>query len=37
MKYKQRLQEKRKFHTVFGKKRIADGGEDFSFVDNDAD
>ena len=37
LKYKQRLQEKRKFHTVFGKKRIADGGEDFSFVDNDAD
>jgi hypothetical protein len=30
-KYKQRVNEKRKFHTVFGKKRIADGSDDFSF------
>ena len=36
-KYKQQLQEKRKFHTVFGKKRIADGSDDFSYSDADAD
>lgn len=34
MKYKQRLSEKRKFHTVFGKKRLADGSEDFSFTES---
>lgn len=37
MKYKQRLQEKRKFHTVFGKKRIADGSDDFSYVEADTE
>jgi len=37
MKYKQRIQEKRKFHTVFGKKRIADGSDDFSYVETDND
>jgi uncharacterized protein YifE (UPF0438 family) len=37
LKYKQRLAEKRKFHTVFGKKRIADGSDDFSYVESDAD
>ncbi len=37
MKYKQRIQEKRKFHTVFGKKRIADGSDDFSYVESDSD
>ena len=37
LKYKQRLAEKRKFHTVFGKKRIADGSDDFSYVETDAD
>ncbi len=37
MKYKQRIQEKRKFHTVFGKKRIADGSDDFSYVETDSD
>ena len=37
MKYKQRLAEKRKFHTVFGKKRIADGSDDFSYVETDSD
>ncbi|KKO49270.1 hypothetical protein VT06_07055 [Arsukibacterium sp. MJ3] len=36
-KYKQRLSEKRKFHTVFGKKRIADGADDFSYVETDSD
>ncbi|MFC4656405.1 MULTISPECIES: DUF413 domain-containing protein [Rheinheimera] len=34
VKYKQRVGEKRKFHTVFGKKRIADGSDDFSFADS---
>lgn len=37
MKYKQRVSEKRKFHTVFGKKRIADGSDDFSYAESDAD
>ena len=37
LKYKQRVQEKRKFHTVFGKKRIADGRDDFSYVETDND
>lgn len=37
LKYKQRIQEKRKFHTVFGKKRIADGSDDFSYVETDSD
>ena len=37
LKYKQRLAEKRKFHTVFGKKRIADGSDDFSYVETDSD
>lgn len=37
LKYKQRLAEKRKFHTVFSKKRIADGSDDFSYVETDAD
>ena len=37
LKYKQRLAEKRKFHTVFGKKRIADGSDDFSFVETDTE
>lgn len=37
LKYKQQLQEKRKFHTVFGKKRIADGSDDFSYSDADSD
>jgi len=37
LKYRQRLSEKRKFHTVFGKKRIADGADDFSYVESDSD
>lgn len=37
LKYKQRLAEKRKFHTVFGKKRIADGSDDFSYVETDTE
>lgn len=37
MKYKHRLAEKRKFHTVFGKKKLADGNDDFSYVDTDVD
>ncbi|MCC5852347.1 MAG: DUF413 domain-containing protein [Alkalimonas sp.] len=37
LKYKQRVQEKRKFHTVFGKKRIADSSDDFSYVEADSD
>lgn len=37
LKYKQRLAEKRKFHTVFGKKRIADGADDFSYVETDTE
>ena len=37
VKYKQRVQEKKKFHTVFGKKRIADGSDDFSYVETDND
>ncbi|MBU1439114.1 MAG: DUF413 domain-containing protein [Gammaproteobacteria bacterium] len=37
VKYKKNVQEKKKFHTVFGKKRIADGSDDFSFVETDND
>jgi uncharacterized protein YifE (UPF0438 family) len=37
VKYRQRIHEKRKFHTVFGKKRIADGSDDFSYNDADSD
>ncbi len=37
LKYKHRVQEKRKFHTVFGKKRIADSSDDFSYVETDND
>jgi len=37
LKYKQRVAEKRKFHTVFGKKRIADGSDDFSYVETDTE
>lgn len=37
VKYKQRVQEKRKFHTVFGKKRIANDSDDFSYVETDSE
>ncbi len=37
LKYRRQIQDKRKFHTVFGKKRIADGSDDFSFTEVDSD
>jgi len=37
IKYKRQINDKRKFHTVFGKKRIADGSDDFSYTESDSD